>query len=56
MANQPQTVLAILTDLFFRVKIEDGAKRSGLVAVFATTEKLRSSTFARNARCLPWWT
>jgi CheY-like chemotaxis protein len=39
MANQPQTVLAILTDLFFRVKIEDGAKRSGLVAVFATTEQ-----------------
>jgi CheY-like chemotaxis protein len=39
MTDQSTTILGILTDLFFRVKIEDAAKRSGLVAVFATTEE-----------------
>jgi CheY-like chemotaxis protein len=33
-----RTILAVLTDLFFRVKIEDAAKRSGLTAAFAATE------------------
>jgi CheY-like chemotaxis protein len=33
-----RAILAVLTDLFFRVKIEDAAKRSGLTAAFATTE------------------
>ena len=39
MHNPPRTILGILTDLFFRVKIEDAAKRGGLVAAFATTEE-----------------
>jgi DNA-binding NarL/FixJ family response regulator len=39
MTDQSKTVLGILTDLFFRVKIEDAVKRSGLVAAFATTEE-----------------
>jgi CheY-like chemotaxis protein len=37
--NGSNTILGILTDLFFRVKIEDAAKRNGLIAAFATTEE-----------------
>ena len=39
MTKPRDTVLGILTDLFFRVKIEDAAKRSGLMATFVTTEE-----------------
>ena len=48
MPNQCKTILGILTDLFFRVKIEDAAKRSGLIAVFAGTEEAALEEVRKN--------
>lgn len=39
MPQQSRTVVAVLEDLFFTVKIGDAAKRAGLQAVFCKTEE-----------------
>lgn len=37
--QEAKKVLAVVTDLFFAVKIEDAAKRSGLAVTFVKTEE-----------------
>ena len=37
--NDQKPILAVLTDLMFRVKIQDAAKRAGVVVVFAQSQK-----------------
>jgi PleD family two-component response regulator len=49
--SNPKTVVAILSDLMFTVKIQEAAKRAGLIPVFARTpedamEKARESPVA----------
>jgi PleD family two-component response regulator len=39
MPNTSKTILAVVDDLFFNVKISDAAKRAGLLSVFFKTEK-----------------
>lgn len=37
--SNPKTVVAILSDLMFTVKIQEAAKRAGLIPVFARTSE-----------------
>jgi PleD family two-component response regulator len=39
MPNTSKTILAVVDDLFFNVKISDAAKRAGLQTVFFKSEK-----------------
>ncbi len=39
MADQKKKIVAILSDLMFRVKIEEAAKRAGFEAVFVQTQQ-----------------
>lgn len=39
MANQPKRALAVLTDLFFSVKLADAAKRAGITLEFVKEAK-----------------
>jgi CheY-like chemotaxis protein len=39
MANQPKRALAVLTDLFFSVKLADAAKRAGIALEFVKEAK-----------------
>jgi PleD family two-component response regulator len=37
--NKAQTILAVVTDLFFSVKINEAAKRAGVTLKYVTSEK-----------------
>ena len=39
MNNEAQTILAVVTDLFFSVKINEAAKRAGVTLKYVTSEK-----------------
>lgn len=39
MTNRKKTVVAVLSDLMFRVKIAEAAKRAGMEAVFVTSQQ-----------------
>lgn len=39
MADQKKRIVAVLSDLMFRVKIEEAAKRAGFEAVFVQTQQ-----------------
>jgi hypothetical protein len=39
MNNEAQTILAVVTDLFFSAKINEAAKRAGVTLKYVTTEK-----------------